>query len=452
MRAPWKSLRGSLALVAMAFSAVIAITLAGYIALSYQSYQHSSRMLQLTRTRTLAETGLEEALWALNNADWTQQTWTITGTDIACTLPTVSVGEGGQGTVAVTIHNYTSPSGPTIASTATVSLAAGGQLVRTLTATTKSAPLFVNALASIYGNNGSITLTSGTIVDSWNSNPTGDGATFVPYSPPGSYNTAANCAAIVSAPNLTLGSSTIYGYAITFGNSITSSFNTKVKGPTTAAGTKIDKNRVGKSAFVPNFPVAVPSSYTVSGTLDGSAQTIGTPNGATQYWSSPTDLTLNGTTLTVQGPVVIIVHGSLTVYNAGKIVINAAGHSRAEIFVSSDVAIGINPHASTAWLENLSNLPRNLVLYSTSTSSSRQFNYYSTQSFCGILYSAAPAPIVFDTGTTNSIAGAVLASDSITVVSGSKPQFHYDTYLQSLDKTWFKGISAPFLVVQVSES
>lgn len=436
----------------MAFSAVIAITLAGYIALSYESYQHSSRLLQLTRTKRLAESGLEEALWALNNSDWSTQTWTVSGTDIACTLPTVGIGEGAQGTVAITIHNYTSPSSPTIASTATVDLPAGGQLVRTLTATTKAAPLFVNALASAYGNNGSITLTSGTLVDSWNSNPSGDGTTFVPYSTPGSYNTAANCAAIVAAPNIALGSATVYGYAVTFGNSITTSFNAKVKGPTTASSTKIDKNRVGKSAFVPAFAVAVPASYTVTGNLDGSNQTIGTPNGGTEYWSSPTDLVLNGTTLTVQGPVVIIVHGSLSLYNAAKIVINATGRSRAEIFVSSDVAIGINPHASTAWLDNLSSLPRNLVIYSTSTASTRQFNYYSTQSFCGVLYSAAPAPIVFDTGTNNAITGAVFANENITVVSGSRPQFHYDTYLQSLDKTWFKGITTPYLVVQVSES
>src|ERR1700759_4304800 len=169
MRAPWKTRRGSLVFVAMAFSAVIALTLAGYIALSYQSYQHSLRMLQLSRTRHLAETGVEEALWALNNADWTMQTWTVTGTDIACTLPAVALGEGARGTVDVTIRNYTSPTGPTIAATATVTLEAGGQLVRTLAATTKPAPLFVNALGSAPGNNGSITLTTGTIVDSWNS-------------------------------------------------------------------------------------------------------------------------------------------------------------------------------------------------------------------------------------------------------------------------------------------
>ncbi|HEY4302154.1 MAG TPA: hypothetical protein VGM73_14865 [Candidatus Didemnitutus sp.] len=452
MRPPWKNESGSLALVAMAFSAVIAITLAGYIALSYQSYQHSSRLLQLTRTRRLAETGVEEALWALNNGDWSSQTWTVSGADIACTLPTVDLGEGAQGTVAVTIHNYASTIGPTIESAASVALLAGGQLVRTLTATTKPAPLFVNALGSAASGNGTITLASSTLVDSWNSNPLGDGSSFIPYSTPGSYNTAANCAAVVAAPNISMSSATIYGYAVTFGNSITSSFSAKVKGPTTPSSTRIDRTRVGKSAFVPMFAVAVPASYSVTGTLDGSNQTIGTANGATQYWSSPADLILNSTTLTVQGPVVIIIHGGLQLYNAGKIVVNATGKSRAEIFVSSDISIGINPHSSSAAINNLSNQPRNLALYSTSVSPSRQFNYYSTQAFCGVMYSAAPASVVFDTGTNNSITGAVLANENITVVSGSRPQFHYDTYLQKLDKSWFKGVTTPLLVVQVSES
>ena len=443
--------RGSLALVAMAFSAVIAITLAGYVGLSYQSYQHSERMLQRERARRLAETGLEEALWSLNNGDWSNATWTVTGSNISCTLSGLALGEGATGSIAITITNYTSTTAPSIQSVGTVALAAGGQLTRTLNATAKPAPLFCNAIGIANTYNGTVWFNGGATVDSWNSNPSGDNATFVAYSPPGSYTAAANCAAVVAAPNLAL-NAVVYGYAETFGNNFTSFAGTKVKGPTTAAAINIDQSRVSKSAFVPLFPVAVPSSYTVTGTLDGSSQTIGTANGATEYWSSPSDLVLNGTTLTVQGPTVIIVHGNFQMYGGGRIQVNATGNARVEIFSSGDVSIGITPHGSSVWLNNLSNQPRNLVIYSTSTNTSRLFNYYTSHNFCGLMYSAANAQIVFDTGVTTDFTGAICSNYDVLVSGITTLDLHYDTYLRNIAKGWFKGITTPFMLVQVTES
>jgi hypothetical protein len=452
MRVFGKTSRGSLTLVALCFTAVIGIALASYLALSYQSYQHSERTLQLNRARHLAETGLEEALWSLNNGAWTNATWTVSGVNTSCTLTGYDMGEGATGSIAITINNYNSSSTPSIKSVGTVTLAAGGQLTKTLNATTKPAPLYPNAIASTNANNGGLSFNSGGTVDSWNSNPSGDGVTFVAYATPGSYNTAVNCAAVVAAPNIALGSATVYGYATTFGNSVGTTGSTKIKGPTTPGGTNIDTARVGKSAFVPVYPVAVPASYSVTGTLDGSSQTIGTPNGPTEYWSSPGDLTLNATTITVQGPAVIIVHGSLTIYSGARIVVNATGQSRLELFVSSDVSIGITPHGSTTWLDNLTNQPRNFALYSTSVSSFRAFNYYTSRDFCGVIYSAAPAPITVDTATTNSFCGALLCNDDVVFVSGTAPNFHYDTYLQNLPKGWFKGVTTPFLIVRIDET
>jgi hypothetical protein len=209
---------------------------------------------------------------------------------------------------------------------------------------------------------------------------------------------------------------------------------------------------VGKSAFVPYYPVAVPASYTVTGTLDGTSQTIGTANGATEYWSAPSNLTLSGDIITVQGPAVMIIHGNLQMDSGAKIQINSTGKARLELFVSGDVSFGITPHGSTVWLDNQSNQPRKLAIYSTSLSTSRLFNYYTSHDFCGVIYAAAASPVIFDTGASNSISGAILGNDDVVFVSGTSPAFHYDTFLQSLSKGWFKGVTTPFIVVQITET
>lgn len=445
----WNTSRGSLALVALCLTAVIGIALGSYLALSYQSLQHSQRLLQLARARHLAETGLEEALWSLNNGTWTNATWTVSGTSIGCTITGYSLGEGATGQVAITIANYTGKN-PAITSVGTVNLYEGGTLTKTLSATTKPAPLFANAIAVMNNNNGLLNFASGGTIDSWNSNPANDDATFVGYS--FTAGAPANYDAIVVGPQLNLGTATIRGYAVTFGNSVSTTGSTYVVGPTTPGGTKIDHARIGKSGFTPLFPVAIPASYTVTGTLDGSSQTIGTPGGATEYWTASSGLTLNGTTLSVVGPVVIIVHGTFQMYSGAKIVISSTGNSRLELFGTGDMSIGITPHGSSVWIDNQSGQPRNLVLYSTSVSTSRVFNYYTTHDFCGLIYSVAAAPLVFDTGTTNTFSGAVLANDDVAFISGTTPTFHYDTYLQNLTRGWFKGVTTPFLVVQVQET
>jgi hypothetical protein len=453
MRTAWPNSRGSLTLVALCFTAVIGIALASYLALSLQSMQLSQRTLQLGRARHLAETGLEEALWSLNNSTWTNATWTVTGTNISCAITGYSLGEGATGEADITILNYTGNS-PTITSTGTVTLSTGAQLTKKLSATTKPAPLFPNAIGIVADNNGRVTFNSGGTVDSWNSNPSADNVTFVPYPGfPGVHNTAAVCAATVAAPRITLNNAAVYGYTTTFGSTVTVTASSQVKGPATPAATNIDPARVGKSAFVPVYPVGVPTPYSITGWLDGTSQTIGHPFHGNEEVYYCNGLDLNGTNLTIQGPVVIIVNGDLTIVSGAIIQVNSTGNSRLEMFVSGDVNIGTSPHGSTTWLKNLTNEPRNLAIYSTSTSSSRVFNYYNNHDFCGVLYSAAPnASLVFDTGTTTTIAGAVLANYHVTFANGTAPIFAYDTSLQNLPKGWFTGVTTPLIVVQITES
>jgi hypothetical protein len=68
------------------------------------------------------------------------------------------------------------------------------------------------------------------------------------------------------------------------------------------------------------------------------------------------------------------------------------------------------------------------------------------------MYSAAPNAKIEFLAPNPIIYGAILANDDIVFDPGTNPQIHYDTALQYLPRGWFKGITTPFIIVQVTES
>lgn len=76
--------RGSLLIVAMLFSAIIALSLGSFLSLANQSSKLSYRSFYAGASMNAAETGLEQAMWAVNKrlagetSVWTNNGWTIT--------------------------------------------------------------------------------------------------------------------------------------------------------------------------------------------------------------------------------------------------------------------------------------------------------------------------------------------------------------------------------------
>lgn len=479
--------RGSITLVALLLAAVIGISLASYIALCKQSFLISTRNQQIAQARRLAEGGLEGALWQL---DQNLSPTTMTGSN--------AMGNGATGTVTTTV-TYPTSSTPNIAATATVTAPGLGNFSRTLTATTKPAPLFANAIGIIKpsasvstGSTYAVIFGASGLVDSWDSDylesatPKRNYSSTTSYpgtipstytSPPAEYSSASpstypnlsfNYAATVAAPNIVLNSAEIRGYTMTFGNvvqTVTGAGGSIVAAPPDIPGTpptlppNIDPTRVGKSAFVPNFVVARPTGA-AAGTLDGSANiTIdNSGNSNPEIWdASASDLTLNGKTVTIKGYVIVRVLGNLELFAGGKFVVyqppsptSPDQTGRLEVYVGGDIKVG-GTTSSTAGFVNDTDQPKRLALFSTSTSSGRTFQYSTTLPFCGVMYSAATAGAKVDFQATNpQIYGAILANYNVEF-SGN-PKIHYDLALQYLPKGWFKGVTTPFIVETLTES
>lgn len=515
MPSPWNNPRGSITLVALCLAVVIGISLASYLAVCQQSLLLSTRTVQLGKARQLAETGLEEALWSLNAyvnpssavaaTAWTSVSsttptvsalnvpWTTSGNNKSCTIDGYNLGNNATGKLEITITYYDGPKAavtaptavaevpaPTITATATVTVPGTGDIKRTLTAVVRPAPLFANALAVVDGSPSvpSIILPAGTVIDSWDSDYNPAAIAPTPYrdynvstarvlysvSPPG-YTAAANCAAVVAAPVITLnGDATIYGYVATLGSAINTTVSCLIKGPTTPALTKIDQSRVSKSAFIPNFVIQAPltsigtwQNLPSTAARGGGTYTIGTPSGPTEYWAASADeagmyyasnggndLFLTGSQiLRINGPVVLVVQEDFQISGNAQIEITSTG--RLEIYVRDDVYIT----SPIAFLNNTKE-PKNLALFCTKEASSDiGFTFDTPQRFDGVIFydDRSSTSITLNSPT---IYGALLAVKNITF--SGVPTIHYDTALQYLPKSWFKGVTTPFMITQVTET
>jgi hypothetical protein len=457
----------SVTLVALCFTCVLAIALSSYLALYQRSYDFSTRGLLDNKARQLAQTGLEEALWALNQNVWTDSgpssdtAWTVTGADRTVTLTYGSLGQGATGRVALTVASFasTGPTWPVITSTATVAMDDGRIFTKTLRATTGPAPLFGNAIASAHSY---VSFTSQGTVDSWNSDPDGDSTTaMVPYS--FTAGNAANYAAVIAsddaaATSISLAQATVYGYLATTGKAVTYSTSgsprARVQGPTTGAGVDVEPGRIGKSAFIPAdtvFTVTPPPVNTgpVSLlTLLVNTLTIAPTNdeiySAPTGFNMPTGVLNLGYTLYVDRAVRMVVNGNFSIGSGllgdAKIVVRPPDGAL-QIFVTGDVTIG------GGGIVNQTNEPRRVAIYSTSSVTTDSIVYSSSADFCGVIYSENK-PIDIQANATFS--GALLSGQYVRFSAGAtNPVFHYDSALRQVR---FSGIATPYIITLLTES
>lgn len=430
--------RGAAMLAALCVALVLAIVLSSYITMCYRSLQMSTRNVTSGHSVELAETGMEEALWALHANDWSG--WTIAGKTATKTLSGFTFDGSATGTVSLTVANYDGTTGTrTLTSTGTTTLSDGTTQSRTLSSTSSQAPLFVNAIAAV-GNtstdyNGRVRFRSAGTVDSYNSS-TDINAASVGYQ-----------AVVASKSNLTSAQTStgtvqmtnvkIKGYVATMPGSAGINYSTSATlyGPSSPANPKIDTSRLTSSPYQPIFDVVTPSATNL---LTGTTESIGTAGASTPtYYYYPGNYVLgSGETLTVDGPVVVVLSGYLQTTSTGKI--NVTANGSLTIFLAGDMAL------DGGGIVNATKLPKNVAIFAQ-TGNNYGLVFGTMQAFYGVIY-APEASLTFNNNVT--IFGSVVAQ-AVTFSSSSSPTFHYDTTLRD---TTFAGIDTPYVVSNLSES
>ena len=384
----------------------------------------------------LAESGMEEALWALHNNDWAG--WTISGKTATKTLTGFTFDSNTTGAISLSIANFDGTTGTrTLTVTGTTTLSDGTTQSRTLTSTSSQAPLFVNAIAAV-GNtatsyNGLVTFGSAGTVDSYDST-TDLNAASVGYKA-----VVASTSDVTASNTVQMTNVKIKGYVSTLSTGPLYSTSATLYGPTSPASPKIDTSRVTTSPFQPLFDVVTPSAPTP---LAPGLRTIGTPGATTPtcyYYSG--NYYLGGTdTLTVDGPVVLVISGYLwtdgTHATGGKI--NVTANGSLTIFLRGDMRI------DGGGIVNATKLAKNVAIFGQ-TANNNALEFWTTVPFHGVIY-APQASISFANNVT--YYGAVVAQ-AVAFTSTSSPTFHYDTSLRNVA---FAGIDTPYAVANVRET
>jgi len=423
--------RGSALLAALCFATILAIALSSYITVCYRNLSMSSRGMQNTRSIELAEMGMEDALWALNETTWTG--WTITGTTATKTVSGFSFDNGATGSIGITITNYDGTTGTrTIAVSGTVTGSDGKTYTRSLTSASAQAPLFTNAVAA---TNGTVSFASAGTVDSYDSSV----GTYDPATA-GYSAILASAQTAPAAANITLVNAQVKGYAATlYGNGPSYSTSAKLIGPTTPGTTKIDLNRISTSPYQPVFSIK-----TITGAGDTLVNpvanvTLGSATDTTPHVYYSSGINMTGTTkVTIAGPVRIVMSGNFYIgLSGGTPSFEVQSTGSLEVFTNSDIAIygnGIN---------NLSKDPKKVAIYGTNALTAPDMS--TPTAYYGVIYTPDGSFTV--RGDTAQVYGAIVAKK--VSFAGATPGMHYDLNLRNVV---FSGIDTPYAVSGVRET
>lgn len=434
-----RSRRGALLIVALIFSAIIAISLGSYIRLGQQASELANRSLYLGAAMNAAETGLEEAMWSINqkiagNASaWSS--WNVSGGVATRTFGPWTLSGGATGQVKVHVSNHLTA--PVVIARGIVTPTRGTAIEKWVQVTTSKRSKFANGLVAkntitFSGNNAS--------VDSWNSDPDNDASTA-----PVAYSAAARrdqgSVGSISVVNsaVSVNNADIWGFVSTGGDDPTNEVgsNGTILGVDSASKDKtgwvtlrVDPDRVATDFSASFDPVALPTTGTPQSSITSST-TLGTSGTTSTYRMTSVNLS-SSEKLTINGDVTLILtatSGSTAMDLTGQAELIVSPGSSLKIYTAGTIKIAGNGVAN----QNVQ--PVNFQIWGTSTTS-QSIDIAGNGALKGIVY--APNANVKINGNGD-VMGSVVA-DRITLTGNAA--FHYDESLANLDTGDPLGISS----------
>lgn len=435
--------RGSLLIVAMILAAVIGISLASYIQLGRSSLNISNRALYNNAAMNLAENGLEEAMYSINqyvaNSTYNWAGWSNSGgSDAWRTLPatgTYTFDQGVTGTVRVYIYGYKG-NAPKVVARSTVTLGGGtsAPIEKWVEIQLRKTSKFANGLVAkqqirFNGTNAS--------VDSWNSDPDKNAATAaIPYSSGVRHDNGSVGSVSVSVDSILVQNADIWGYAST-GGALPSVGPNGVVGPFGTASGTMDMTRVATDFAADFDPVIAPvtSGYSLGSVSSGISlpRTGDSPAADGKFYYTASEISFNNQALVIQkraagdpSPEVILkLTNTMDSINigGGSGELNIETGAKLEIYAPGDIRIAGNGIMNGGITAADANQPANLQIWGTKTTGVQTIDIKGNGVLSAVVY--APQGSVTINGNGD-VMGSVVAND-ITLVGNAA--FHYDESL-----------------------
>jgi hypothetical protein len=463
---PQQSRRGSLLIVAMMLCAIIGISLGSYLHLSRTTLNISNRALYHNAAMNLAEQGIEEAMFSVNqfidNSTYAWPGWTLSGPNAYREWTGIGLSQNATAAFRVYVYNYLGVAAPKVVSRARVTLGNGGAPIEkyvevTLLQTSKFANGLVAKNSIMFnGNNAS--------VDSWNSeeNPNG-----TPRTPPVTYsstyrNDNGSVGSIsIATDAVVVQNADVWGYVSNNSGSTLHppeefvGNNGSILGDDSPTGTKVDPNRTSTTFSATLDPADLPPETAIVhlGVISGgdpstegfilprSGDTV--PNGAAgtdyegYYIYDATRIDLNNTKMSIKGKVVLRLDdtaSSFTIVGGdGELNIQSAAYF--SIYTPGNVSIagkgvsnGVDGADAGTSVDQVSELgqPKQFQLWGTKTSGTQTMAFAGSGLFSGVLYAPNASVSIVGNGA---VCGSVVAGD---IVLAGNAQFHYDESLAKL--------------------
>jgi Tfp pilus assembly protein PilX len=422
-RLQFKKRRGSVLIVAMLVTAMLALVLGSYFNLSLTSSRQTRRTFDRNTAFHLTEAGIEEAVWSYNQAlagssnAWTD--WNTDGVAAWRKFTDFTLTPGSSGSVKVYASDITPSTSapPVIVAEAAVQTGSTTPVTQMIEVTLRRRSFFANGITAIRtllfrGNR--------TSFDSWNSDPDED-----PSTPPVDYTTdnrndrGGIGSAAVANTSVLLNHATIYGFVSTAG-AIPQIGGDGLIGPFGTTSGVIDPTHVSTD-FTATFPI-------VAAPLDGElAYPLGTTLGVagqTTRWRTPFVKLTGKETLTILGHVTLIITaqpGTAAIDITGSSSIVISEGSSLTVYFEGDVKIAGNG------LGNDNIQPVACILWGGNTTEDGQaIDITGRGALRAVIY--APNGDVTVSGN-GAVMGSIVARD---ITFAGNAAFHYDASLAKL--------------------
>lgn len=412
--------RGSVLIVALLFTALLALALGSYLSLNVASAREARRTFQSNAAFHLAEAGAEEALWSFNQASGGWSGWTSDRGAAWKKFTGFDLGGNASGAVQVYVSNttVTARTRPTVAALARVSSPGLPASTRMLELQLSRRSYFANGLMAKH----SITFAGlHTSVDSWNSDPDQNPATApIPYDAATRRDNGSVATTALDTTAMAVNQADIWGYVATGGAAPRVGVQGSIRGATTPADVQIDPARVSTD-FTADFP---PITAPADGTwLARVGATLGTAGEATR-WRCPSIALRGNDTLTILGDVTLILtagSGTSALDITGNAQLILAPLSSLTVYVEGDFKIAGNG------VSNPNARPGSFLLYGTNTSAAGQaIHLAGNGALKAVVY--APEGDVKINGNGD-VMGSIVGR---TITLTGNADFHYDESLAEL--------------------
>lgn len=451
-----RSERGALLIVAMVICAVIGISLASYIQLGQTALRISNRSVYNNAAMNLAEQGIEEAMYSINkminDPTYTWTGWTTSGADAYRKWTSVALSQNATGEYRVYVYNYSGTPAPKIVARAIVSLGAGaGTIEKWIEVQLVKTSKFANGLVAktsitFNGNNAT--------VDSWNSDPNGDGSVIRNYD--AAYRNDAGSVGSISITNtaVVVQNADIWGFVSTGGADPTAFVGThgSILGDPPSAGpwakANVDPARVSTTFTATFDPVSAPTSSAITdlGTINTAGLVLpraadvvaGLASADGYYHYNANCIDLNNKAITISGKVLLRMSNAATgiSISGGNGAININANGSLVVYTSGSISLagqgvsnGVDGPDSGTDVDRVAELnqPIKFQIYGTKTSGTQSINIAGNGLFSGVIYAPQGDVSLTVNGAVN---GSIVANN---IALSGNAEFHYDESLGNFD-------------------